>query len=76
LLPPGSRPRNMIDRLAEDHANARRLGAILEALGFHLVFDKVSTNMGLRGHPRTRIARDAGPSTPGGGRPARERDAE
>jgi threonine aldolase len=35
----------MIDRLAEDKANARRLAPILETLGFRLVFDKVSTNM-------------------------------
>lgn len=35
----------MIERLAEDHANARRLAEILQECGFRLTFDAVATNM-------------------------------
>ena len=36
---------NMTARLAEDHANAQRLAALLQDFGFRLVFQEVPTNM-------------------------------
>jgi threonine aldolase len=50
---------NMIDRLAEDHANARRLAQILRGLGLTLTHDTVATNMVFVEAPRASADGDA-----------------
>lgn len=49
----------MIERLAEDHANARRLAEILQECGFRLTFDAVATNMVFVEIPQRITAPDA-----------------